>query len=1357
MTALAELTALPGPGRRRWQPLRVGLVELYHYDCEEFWFHDGHLLLRGNNGTGKSKVLSLTLPFLLDGYLTPTRVEPDGDRGKRMEWNLLMGRYERRTGYAWIEFGRRDEAGEPHYLTLGCGMSAVAGRARIDHWHFITEQRIGQELWLLTPERTVLGRERLAERLGDRGQLFDTVTEYRRALDERLYRLGEARYRALMDTLIQLRQPQLSRQPDEQKLSDALTEALAPLPEAALADVAEAMTQLDESRGELEEIEALRAAIAQFERRYRTYARVLARRQARELRQAQTEFDNASRALNEARRELDGAAAALQDCEARRDECARQLLRDRAALDELRRDPVMRDAQRLQDAERLARQSAGDAERARRRAADAGQARRQEHERAEQRRSDARQAQQVLAQARTDAQAAAAHIGVAAEHERACASPQAMEAACREIVKARREHVAQVRQRLAAVDQAAAARDRAADNRNRCAGADEQAAQRAAQADEALARAGATLAQAWRVFADSLRQLALADADAALESLAGWIETLAGDNPAQAALMQAQQAAIARLAEEEAQLKQRRAALREEAEQLTAERARLLEGQDPVPPAPYTRAPAGRAGRPGAPLWQLVDFASQVDQAHRAGLEAALEGAGLLDAWVTPEGVLLDADTADVLLIPRAACAASLCDWLVPAQQPAVERERIARLLASVACAEDDPLEVEAWVSPHGRFRLGPKRGAWRKVAAQYIGSAAREQARRRRICEIETRLRELAGEAAEVGQLLDAAAQRRGEVNAECARAPSDSALRDAHAAAAAAHAQRRDTAEQLRQAEAAWQAAEERWRQAHDALLRDAADLRLPADAQALAGFEARLVEYRDAAARLLHATRDEARAARELAEQQQRASAAAAAADDHGAESARLRLAAEEAAARYALLKETIGAAVETLQARLRASEVAVTQGSHALDKLDAGLRAAVERRARCEQKSADAETTLAERHSRRQTAVERFQGFARTGLLDAAAAELALPDLEPAWTVDPALQLARRVEQALANVTADDAERDRLQSEVQRDFNQLLQAMTAHNQQAYAEPSDFGFVVQIVYRNRRERPDALAAHLADEIAQRREILTAREREVIENHLQAEVAAELQRLLREADERLQRINDELGRRATSTGVKFKLEWQPLPEGEDGAPAGLAAVRARLLNRAPEAWSAEDRRAVGDFLHNRIRQERSREEGGTLLEHLARALDYRRWHRFRVKRFQDGAWRPLSGPASSGERALGLTVPLFAAASSHYASAASPLAPRLVLLDEAFAGIDVEARAHCMALIREFDLDFMMTSESEWGCYAELPALAICNLVRLEGVDAVYVSRWRWDGASRREVADPTRRFPEALSLSA
>jgi hypothetical protein len=117
----ADRPTLPVPTQLRWQPLRLGVVELFHYDSEEFWFRDGHLLLRGNNGTGKSKVLSLTLPFLLDAQLKPSRVEPDGDGAKKMAWNLLMNGYSRRMGYAWIEFGRRTEDGTPRYLTLGAG------------------------------------------------------------------------------------------------------------------------------------------------------------------------------------------------------------------------------------------------------------------------------------------------------------------------------------------------------------------------------------------------------------------------------------------------------------------------------------------------------------------------------------------------------------------------------------------------------------------------------------------------------------------------------------------------------------------------------------------------------------------------------------------------------------------------------------------------------------------------------------------------------------------------------------------------------------------------------------------------------------------------------------------------------------------------------------------------------------------------------------------------------------------------------------------------------------------------------------------------------------------------------------
>ncbi|MHB1172757.1 MAG: SbcC/MukB-like Walker B domain-containing protein [Lacisediminihabitans sp.] len=104
-------------------------------------------------------------------------------------------------------------------------------------------------------------------------------------------------------------------------------------------------------------------------------------------------------------------------------------------------------------------------------------------------------------------------------------------------------------------------------------------------------------------------------------------------------------------------------------------------------------------------------------------------------------------------------------------------------------------------------------------------------------------------------------------------------------------------------------------------------------------------------------------------------------------------------------------------------------------------------------------------------------------------------------------------------------------------------------------------------------------------------------------------------------------------------------------------------------------------------------------------------------------MQRHQDGTWRPASRPASGGERVLAASVPLFAAAASHYASAGNPNAPRLVLLDEAFAGVDDRSRA----------------------TYPEIPGIAIANLFRLPGADAVHVEHWTWDGTTRERVSDP------------
>jgi len=88
------------------------------------------------------------------------------------------------------------------------------------------------------------------------------------------------------------------------------------------------------------------------------------------------------------------------------------------------------------------------------------------------------------------------------------------------------------------------------------------------------------------------------------------------------------------------------------------------------------------------------------------------------------------------------------------------------------------------------------------------------------------------------------------------------------------------------------------------------------------------------------------------------------------------------------------------------------------------------------------------------------------------------------------------------------------------------------------------------------------------------------------------------------------------------------------------------------------------------------------------------------------------------------------------------HYYGSAGKFAPRLILLDEAFVASIPICAASAWACCTNFDLDFVMTSEREWGCYATLPGLAIYQLSARAGVDAVWTSRWSGIGRERLQA---------------
>ena len=100
-----------------------------------------------------------------------------------------------------------------------------------------------------------------------------------------------------------------------------------------------------------------------------------------------------------------------------------------------------------------------------------------------------------------------------------------------------------------------------------------------------------------------------------------------------------------------------------------------------------------------------------------------------------------------------------------------------------------------------------------------------------------------------------------------------------------------------------------------------------------------------------------------------------------------------------------------------------------------------------------------------------------------------------------------------------------------------------------------------------------------------------------------------------------------------------------------------------------------------------------------------------------------------------SGGEKAMAMYVPLFSAVVAKYAGA-RPDAPKLISLDEAFAGVDETNIRDMFRLMVEFEFNFMINSQILWGDYDTVPGLAIYQLIRPENAKFVSVIRYIWNG---------------------
>ncbi|MEU4692296.1 TIGR02680 family protein [Actinoplanes sp. NPDC023714] len=1313
----------------RFAPTRAGIINLWDYRDEEFLFVDGWLVLRGPNGSGKTKALEVLFPFVLDGRIEPRRLNPFAGEDRTMKSNLLYRGQDSSYAYVWMEFGD----GERH-VTIGIGLRAHRHNDRVTRWHFVADGRVGVDLSLLDADDRPVSRRDLIDRLGAES-VRDSTEEYRHLVDAKLFGLGPARYEQLLDLVLTLRKPQLAKDLNPVELSRTLQRGLRPVEDHLLVEAARSFDDMEAVARTLEGLIAADAATTAFLAVYATYLRTHARAAADALTSRRDSIGERRAMLAAARREA--AEAARQAVE-----MAEQLRavegepgRLRAHLERLKGSAAYRSHEQLADLERHVADLA--------KAATAAEVLVTSEQQTARRRQDESVKAAATAQ---DAHAKTGRVvaDLASEAEIGGLTWSSTDAREDGLVtrlaarsEARRDDVRAVRELAARLTDAEREHVRAAEaDRDARAAADDAALaeQEAAEMVETAKEQTASRVRAWGAEnAPLLGELGVPELP---EILAG---AVAGH--ALRDLFTEQVATpVATIRDELAALGAREDRLTGERDEVIAERAAIAAEHDDAPPPSPTR-PAARTGRAGAPLWQLVRFADHLSGTEAAGIEAALHAAGLLDAWVTPTGD----DTSDHDAFLRAlspAGGATLADVLIPEDQDLVGADRITAVLHGIGLGD---LGGASGISGDGRWAQGSATGRFTKQQPEYIGATARAARRAARIADCDRRI---AARQTDIDQVAAARRTHRdtlAEVDRAGAALPPRTAITEAERAWDRAASLSRVRREQAHEAAGRLDAAVAQQASAGAQLRRAVAERSLPVDrldvvATALDRFERLGVELRHAYERAGTASTQAEQAADRHAEAEERAEAAERAARD-----ARLRHGEKDEELR------TLSAAIGTEAAQVLADVARTEQDVIAAEAALSTARKA-DTDAQKHQAGADARVQLGDRSveeavaEARREAV-RLRPYAQKDLLGLMrcpphlrwpVTEVAESDLDPAVvalheailgatrelspTETSLKQSATRLTSALADLQA-----------------QLPAAGLDHRPEW---DTDEGVIVVRVADEQGLTPVAnFAERIAGERRDQEQLLTDAEQRVFEDALLGQLAGQIHRRTIEARDLVSAMDTQMRARRMSSGLTVGVGWR-LSDDLDPEQREVC----KLLERDPARLGPTQLTTLRRHFAARIKTARAQAPEKPYRELLAEVLDYRQWRVFAFTLHRPGGvseplTRARHSQLSGGEQSVSLHLPLFAAANALFGSA-RPDAPRLLGLDEAFAGVDDNGRGELMSLAKQFDLDLFMTGYDLWATHPAVTGCAHYDLSHSTVEHAVSAMLLVWDGAAN--VAD-------------
>ncbi|TCO53138.1 TIGR02680 family protein [Actinocrispum wychmicini] len=1375
------LAARPKHHPHRWRLARAGVVNVWYYYDTTFQFTGGRMILRGTNGSGKSRALEMLLPFLLDA--DRRKMDATGSGKVRLEDLMRHGAHgQNRLGYLWLELARQEDDQAEQFLTIGALVRFSVSTGEAKPWYFTTPLRVGVDLPLMDDRRQPLSREHLGELIG-----ADRITEkadvHRERVGATVFGLsgnsGKERYGGLLQLLHTLRAPDMGNRIDEGNLPKILSDALPPLSENTLREAGERLDSLSDSREEqrrlVEAVEHIDTFLDVY-RRYTVRALFDTAEQARVAAIAAKDF-----ADNEQKAEHAHAALVLDHSEILR------RLAEARAQDVVLQSTIegIKDSDAYKaglNIENLA-QSVSSLGRAAGSDLSAAVARRQEESaavrridtQAEEIAAEAKRACAVLNEVRQAASGARMPITTLpatvavdltpqeppqelvrstltdAPELFSRPSPTRLEVVPDDVDEAHRTVVdaAQAMSRRSTEATSRLATAKALDNRenevsiaeDRAEELSERAAENAAQAqdtaDDRDDRARA-LATAWRRWtADDQTRSLLGDIDWASTAVGPLLidaDALTGE-PAGDDLTQLDEAASESSSSARNAIADSRATLRREDLDDKAAREHLLDEQnglradrDSEPPA----APWMRTGPPGSvPLWRTVEFGADLNEVDRAGLEAALLSAGLLSAALSTDGTVRAEDGQVLLTLdaPEAVCSLTTVLQWDPAS--GLPRELVTAVLSRVGSGPGHG----TWVDVDGRWGSGPLQGKNSADRARYVGAAARAAARAERLAEIDEELAKIQLRSDErtrqLARLTEAEATLKKHVRAAPRTTELDRARTTASIAAATA-------ARSLRDATTAHSEAVRRRREltedssAHE---QQCSRLGLPYDQAGLADVAAKANQAKENCRGLadrLDALRR--RRSTRLTELQELGKAID--------ERRQAEFVAEEswrewhsAHAKFAALQEAVGTEAKEVRERLKTAKTAHRKVGLLIDGLTDKERELDKKSTAAELRMQGARVDTRNGENAMRTALTLLTDRSSLAGVAEAATGGGRFDL-PAM---PEVPTSTDVEQAAVTV-----QRALERKGKAADENALMRALQAVSA-GLSNTFDLSqtrtldvWLIDLTDATGRYPVAVAAARLREQAERGASALTDREHKVFTDFVIGGVGEELRRRLGQAEGLVTAMNTSLRDIRTSHGIGVRLKWE-LVEPKD-SPIGR--IR-ELVQSSAAIRSTEETDELIRLLKDRVDDRFKEDPDGGYSAHLRSALDYRQWHRVEVFILgpAPGQERKISRRArlSQGETRFVSYVALFAAADAYLSGLPdTSQALRLILLDDAFAKVDDRTIAELMGLLVRLDVDFCMTGHALWGTYSQVPGVDVYEIRRAEGTAAV-ATHVHWDGRAR------------------